>query len=936
MKIRVFFLYFFTVITLSAQVVVTVPEFATENDSIKIIFNAQEAEWDNLVGYTGNVYTHTGVKTNLGDWKYVIGDWGNNTAQPQLTRIGTDLYELVIGYPRTFYSVTNPAEKILQMNFVFRSADASKQTEDIFVPLYEAGPNVKINQPSGEVNFAIVGDLLEIIAKSTNADLLQLFVDGVEVSNTVTDSVNYELNITERNRYEIIATASDAGRAVASDTVYVISRDEIVLEDLPDDVEFGINYTSQTSAVLALHAPFKEFVYVIGDFNNWSESPESEMKLTPDSSTWWIDITGLTPGQQYAFQYNVEGNLRIADPYTQLVLDPNNDPWISSNTYPNLLPYPYGKTSELVSVLQPAKPEYQWANTSYSKPQKTNLIIYELLIRDFLAAHDYETLIDTLDYLQNLGINAIELMPINEFEGNESWGYNPSFYFAPDKYYGPEEDLKAFIDECHSRGIAVIIDMVLNHSYGQSPMVRLYFDRYASDEIISLPESPWFNVQSPNQTYKWGADFNHESQYTKEFVDRVNRYWLTEFKVDGFRFDFTKGFTNKPGDGWAYDATRIAILKRMADAIWQTNPSAYVILEHLTDNSEERELANYGMLLWGNMNYNYSEAAMGYHDSGKSNFSGVSYKQRGWTVPHLVGYMESHDEERLMYKNLQYGNSSGNYDIQELNIALNRIKLVSSFFLTVPGPKMIWQFGELGYDISIDDPCRVCNKPILWNYFQVETRKNLYKTFSALILLKNNYSIFSTDDFSMNVSTAFKKIHLNENDDHVVIAGNFGVTETEGAPQFQTTGWWYDYFGNDSLYVEDVNMMMNFDPGEFHIYSTEKFPDTEEDIISNIHLSDESIPMEFRLNQNYPNPFNPTTTITFSIPATGKKSNTFQKVRLDIYNTLGQRIKTLVNEQKAPGNYHVQFDASGLASGIYFYQLSSDNFVLTNKMVLMK
>lgn len=137
------------------------------------------------------------------------------------------------------------------MNFVFRSADASKQTEDIFVPLYEAGPNVKINQPSGEVNFAIVGDLLEIIAKSTNADLLQLFVDGVEVSNTVTDSVNYELNITERNRYEIIATASDAGRAVASDTVYVISRDEIVLEDLLTMSNSGL--TIQVKHLVFLH-----------------------------------------------------------------------------------------------------------------------------------------------------------------------------------------------------------------------------------------------------------------------------------------------------------------------------------------------------------------------------------------------------------------------------------------------------------------------------------------------------------------------------------------------------------------------------------------------------------------------------------------------------------------------------------------------------------
>ena len=99
-----------------------------------------------------------------------------------------------------------------------------------------------------------------------------------------------------------------------------------------------------------------------------------------------------------------------------------------------------------------------------------------MLLRDFLAAHDWNTLTDTLDYFTELGINAIELMPVSEFEGNESWGYNPSFYFAADKYYGPASDLKVFIDSCHGQGIAVILDMVLNHSYGQSPLVQLYFD----------------------------------------------------------------------------------------------------------------------------------------------------------------------------------------------------------------------------------------------------------------------------------------------------------------------------------------------------------------------------------------------------------------------------------------------------------------------------
>ncbi len=146
-----------------------------------------------------------------------------------------------------------------------------------------------------------------------------------------------------------------------------------------------------------------------------------------------------------------------------------------------------------------------------------------------------------------------------------------------------------------------------------------------------------------------------------------------------------------------YDQSRIDILTRMANKIWEIDSTAYVILEHFADNSEETVLANYGMMLWGNMNHQYNEATMGY----SSDLNGVSYKSRGWTVPHLVAYMESHDEERLMYKNIRFGNSAPTYNIKDTSVALNRIKLAAAFYFTIPGPKMIWQFGELGYDYSI-------------------------------------------------------------------------------------------------------------------------------------------------------------------------------------------------------------------------------------------
>ena len=299
--------------------------------------------------------------------------------------------------------------------------------------------------------------------------------------------------------------------AFAADSFFYYVRKPVVVEDLPANIIDGINYTSDTSVTLVLHAPYKKYAFTVGDFNGWMAAEKGYMKVTPDTSRYWIAINGLKPRKEYRFQYLVDTSLFIADPYTDKVLDPDNDPYIGSITYPNLISYPKDTASGIVSVLQTAQTPYVWNTTSFQPPRKDKLVIYELLVRDFTALHDYKTISDTLHYLTNLGINAIELMPICEFEGNLSWGYNPSFYFAPDKYYGPKNTLKAFVDTCHSRGIAVIMDIVLNHCFGQSPFVQLYLDHYAPDEIIMKLPNPWFNAQSPNTLYKWGADFNHES-----------------------------------------------------------------------------------------------------------------------------------------------------------------------------------------------------------------------------------------------------------------------------------------------------------------------------------------------------------------------------------------------------------------------------------------
>ncbi|MCZ6703875.1 MAG: alpha-amylase family glycosyl hydrolase, partial [Ignavibacteria bacterium] len=579
---------------------------------------------------------------------------------------------------------------------------------------------------------------------------------------------------------------------------------------------------------------------------------------------------------------------------------------------------------------------YPWQITDFEKPPTEKLVIYELLIRDFLETHDYKTLRDTLGYLKSLGVNAIELMPVMEFSGNNSWGYNPIYHLAADKYYGPAIDFKSFVDSAHANGIAVIMDMVLNQCDNLSPLAMLYWDKASNRPAVN---NPWLNQSAPHP-FSVFNDFNHESSATKYFVDRVNRYWVEEFKIDGYRFDLSKGFTQTNSSGnvglWGqFDQSRIDILTRMADSIWAFDSSTIVILEHFAENSEETVFSDEGMLLWNNMNYDYNEATMGY----PSNLSGTSYLSRGWGVPHLISYMESHDEERLMYKNLQFGNSGGNYDIQNFPIAIQRIKLAAAFYFTIPGVKMIWQFGELGFDFSINYPCMTNNcrtdpKPIRWDYFNDGNRNNLFKVFQALIKLKKDYTVFNSPNHSMKLNTFAKRLTIIDSTMNINVIGNFAVTPINMNPEFPNTGWWYDFFSGDSISVSDVNDAIPLEPGEFHIYSTVKLPTPEDGILSDVERVNDEIVENYQLKQNYPNPFNPSTTIKYSIVNPGN-------VSIKIYDLLGRVVKTLVNEFEENGNYQVTWSGENnfgrkVNSGIYFYRIEAGLFVETKKMILMK
>ena len=796
------------------------PAYPDADKPCTIIFKPEAG--NPLYGHTGELYGHFGVVVD-GDWQFVPTEWGTTEEKTHFTKVADNHWEFRMepSIREYFGSGETPVTKIA---LIVRTADGN--------------------------------------TKSHEADQFCAVQD---------------------NKYQ------------AEEFV----PDPLVTKKLPEGVNYGINYNADGSVTFVVYdkdtaGQSHKYCYIVGDWNDWKRVTEGAMYFDGSKNCWWITLDGFDADKEYRFQYrlgNASGNdTYLSDPYTEIVYDQWNDQYIQG-----VPAFPAG-AKQLVSAFQINRPEYAWKHKDFKVEDKNDLVIYEMHFRDFTKSQNIAGAMAQLDYIENLGVNAVELMPIQEFDGNLSWGYDPNHWFALDKYYGTREQYKEFIDECHARGIAVIVDVVYNHATGSHPWAKMWWD---SASNCTADNNPWFNKVAKHE-FNVFHDMNHENPMVKEMVKGSLEYLLTEYDVDGFRFDLTKGFTqnNTLGDvaAWGrYDQSRVNILKGYADHVWSVNSDAVVIFEHLADWSEEKVLAEHGIQLWRNMNGSYRSAVGG----GSGDFSG-SYEKSAGLYGGWVSYMESHDEERICYgagadastvtwgicgtltswgsspdialkadgaffsaKNVSFtaddmfkirGNSmwndafnygastkgyklplnkeyeltlgagsqdmavpaAGTYDIyfslaakkvwlmspgqrpadpsvspgtgggsapaeSPFEVAMRRAGASAAFFLTVPGPKMIWQFGEIGYDISIEENGRTGEKPVKTaEYMAVPARKALYDTYSKLLKFRReNPRFFDSDaSFSWTPTGNLKKITCTADGKTFHVVGNFGKGQT--------------------------------------------------------------------------------------------------------------------------------------------------------------
>ena len=905
---------------------------------------------------TTAIYAHIGVTVNGARWQNTKGTWGTTNA-PLLTLVSGTTYKLDLTPDLFTYFGVPTTSSITEICVVFRNATGSVQTSpDYFLPVGDF--QATLTSPVLYNNILSSGSSLNVTASNTNGSAnYNLLANGTSINTFTGSSYSFtDANILVNKSYDLQITQ---GTTTFSKKFTAIVNPGTVSETIPAGLIEGINYNAgdATKATLVLDAPGKDFIYVAGSFNSWQPGTTYAMKkdATAGSTKFWLELTGLVPGTNYTYQYWVVDEtpvvgspaiVKTADPYSTLVLNKEDDPYIPAGNYPNLPAYPAGQDRE-VTVLQTGQTPYAWsaATTNFIKPEKDKLVVYEVLVRDFDSNRSYQNLINRIDYFKNLKINAIELMPVMEFDGNESWGYNTSFHMALDKAYGPSSKLKEFIDLCHQNGIAVILDVALNHAFGRNPMDRMWMNDPDGDGWGGpASDNPYFNMTATH-SYNVGNDFNHQQSRTKTYVKRVVKQWIEEYKIDGFRWDLTKGFTQNCASGDvctnSYQQDRVDVLKEYADYSWSLDPTHYTIFEHLGNDSEEQQWANYrvsgdadgiskGVMMWGIMTEAYNELSMGYNNS-KNNIERMGYDAHGFSGKRVMGYAESHDEERLMYKNITFGNSSNPaHNVKTLNTALSRMSAIGAVSLLVPGPKMIWHFGALGWEKSIwactdgtvnsdydggvpAGDCKLATKQQpQWvnNWLGDVNRNKIYFDWAKMITLKTTEPLFNVNNTAnsgfdiQSGSTITPRLFLWDNTmpstqlKNVVVLTNFDVTSQNVIPDFPYTGTWYNLMDNTSFEVSSTTATIAIEAGGFRIFGNKP---------STLGTDTFEVNGEIYL---YPNPAKN----YFTLNTTASK--------VEIYSITGQLVKSFNAANQSKEN---QYPIGDLNNGIYLVKVLNEN-----------
>jgi len=773
-----------------AAVFSTSPEMLQESSrNVKIIFNARESGVPALIN-ASELYAHIGV-TFVSDpsaWKYVKGSWSSNTADKKFVKKSDGTWELAIGDIHTYFGIPESAERIAKIAVIARTASGNAQTPDHFIDVYPEGLQMSLTHNASTLTLGAPAEITFTVCTTLPSDLT-LSVDGTAVSSANgATHLSGSYNFNQKGKFYTVKAKAVSGNTEIEKELTVAYPQPSLPGTYPGGTpRQGAVKNADGTVTFCLAAPGKKSVILIPSWDEYQTLDRNVMKFQDYNGVryFWVTTSKALPDDTYyPYYYLVDGAIKVADPYARLILDCHSDKWLPDGCFENMPKYPYEKFDDtMLAVYRGDIDDYEWdeATTGFEIPDHRSLVIYELLLRDFTgdgADTDgkhfgtFRTALPKVAYLADLGVNAVELLPVMEFNGNSSWGYNTNAYMALDKAYGSPDDMRDFVAECHRHGIAVILDIVFNQSDGLHPWYQMY----------DIKSNPFYNENAPHKysvLNDWNQDYPLVTQHWKD----VLQYWMEAYKVDGFRFDLVKGLGSNESYGSnqntdSYNASRVARMKELHAAIKEINPRGIHINELLGDASEDNAMGADGQLNWNKItdgSYHYAmgnTSASGFRPIDTRGFYASNW---GRVVGQTVDYAESHDEKRVARAMKENGHTNVKYTNTPKQQSIQRLGALAVQMLMCPGSKMIWQFGELAADdeqgSDLDKLRPIAPK---WDHLNVKERAALHENYKQLCNLRaKNPELFTGEatcvlaGYSNDLSSP-RTIRLSDGDKEII------------------------------------------------------------------------------------------------------------------------------------------------------------------------
>lgn len=550
--------------------------------------------------------------------------------------------------------------------------------------------------------------------------------------------------------------------------------------------------SSGTGVTFRVWAPDAKSVYVPGQFNSWSTTATPLAKELTNgvwSGNWSADVTSAANGQQYKYYLNFAGGSGYISGTSVWRHDPRARKVVSSGTGTGANDIIYDPTV------------FNWTNDGPVSPALNDLAIYELHIGTFYNPNSGSGLQGTflnatnrLDYVKSLGVSAVELLPVAEFPGTASWGYNPADIFAADNNsYGGPDGLKTFVKACHARGLAVFLDVIHNH-YGPTDLDLWDFDGWDGG---GSGGGVYFYQTSPQCCTTYGSRPNFGRQPVDDFIQQNFQMWLEECHVDGFRWDTPDLMMNAGSTFIPEAATLISNINSFIhtnyagkisiaedvyntygfDSAWDTSYPGYVtpVLAHTVD-------ANRDMTVIANaIQYN------------------VRYGGTAGTA--RVAFLESHDVVGDLNNGTRLvtaidSNTPSSYRARKLST------LGAAVTFTQPGVPMFFQGQEM-----LENQQFSTSRPVDWT--KTNTYGGIVRLYRDLIRLRRNLdgdvpglkgdqcSMLAVDN--ANKLVAYRRWNTGITGQDVVVVANFaGVARNNYSISFPQAGKWYAHFNSDA------------------------------------------------------------------------------------------------------------------------------------------